>query len=92
MEIRRTPPRYPRQGPSCLLIILTAGVVGIGAYVITNREQVRDVIIPTPIPEPTRSATEYALLADFSERDGQLEEAVEYYETAVRLDATKPQF
>jgi tetratricopeptide (TPR) repeat protein len=75
-----------------LLIILTAVVVGIGAYIITNREQVREVIIPTPIPEPTRSATEYALLADLSERDGQLEEAAEYYETAVRLDATKPEF
>jgi tetratricopeptide (TPR) repeat protein len=92
MEIRRTPPRYPRKGPSCLLVIITAIVVGIGAYIITNREEVREAIIPTPIPEPTRSATEYALLADYSERDGQLKEAVEYYETAVRLDATKPEF
>lgn len=92
MEIRRTPPRYPRQGPSCLLVIITAVVVGIGAYIITNRDAVRDAIIPTPIPEATRSATEYALLADLSERDNELSEAVEYYEAAVRLDATKPQF
>ena len=92
MEIRRTPPRYPRQGPSCLLVIITAVVVGIGAYIITNRDAVRDAIIPTPIPDATRSATEYALLADLSERDNELSEAVEYYEAAVRLDATKPQF
>jgi tetratricopeptide (TPR) repeat protein len=92
MEIRRTPPRYPRKGPSCLLVIITAVVVGIGAYIITNREEVRNAIIPTPIPAPTRSATEYALLADLSEREGALKEAVEYYENAVRLDATKPEF
>lgn len=75
-----------------MLVIVTAVVIGIGAYVITNREEVREAIIPTPIPEPTRSATEYALLADLSERDGELAEAVEYLETAVRLDATKPEF
>jgi tetratricopeptide (TPR) repeat protein len=74
------------------LVIITAVVVVIGAYIITNRDEVRNAIIPTPIPDPTRSATEYALLADYSERDGALDEAVEYYETAVRLDATKPQF
>lgn len=92
MEIKRTPPRYPRQGPSCLLVILTAVFVAIGAYIVTNRDEVRDAIIPTPIPESTRSATEYALLADYSVRDGALDEAVDYYETAVRLDATKPEF
>ncbi|MEJ2748360.1 MAG: tetratricopeptide repeat protein, partial [Anaerolineae bacterium] len=92
MEIKRTPPRYPRKGPSCLLVIITAVVVGIGAYIITNRDTVREAIIPTPIPDPTRSATEYALLADLSEKDGQLSEAVDYLETAVRLDATKPEF
>ncbi len=74
------------------MVIITAIAIGIGAYIITNQDEVRDAIIPTPIPEATRSATEYALLADFSERDGSLAEAVEYYETAVRLDATKPEF
>ncbi|MCP4426030.1 MAG: tetratricopeptide repeat protein [Chloroflexi bacterium] len=59
---------------------------------ITNGEQIRDTIIPTATPEPTRSATQYALLADLSEQDGELEEAAGYYETAVRLDATKPEF
>jgi tetratricopeptide (TPR) repeat protein len=92
MEIKRTPPRYPRKGPSCLLVLLVIAAIAGGAYIVTNAEQVRDTIIPTPTPEPTRSATEYALLADYSERDGELEEAVEYYETAVSLDATKPEF
>ncbi len=92
MIIKRTPPRYPRKGPSCLLVLLVLAGIAAGAFIITNAEQVRDTIIPTPTPEPTRSATEYALLADLSERDGELVEAVDYYETAVRLDATKPEF
>ena len=92
MVIKRTPPRYPRKGPSCLLVLLVLAGIAAGAFIITNAEQVRDTIIPTSTPEPTRSATEYALLADLSERDGELEEAVGYYETAVRLDATKPEF
>lgn len=92
MIIKRTPPRYPRKGPSCLLVLFVMAGIALGAFVITNAEQVRDTIIPTPTPEPTRSATEFALLADLSERDGELEEAVEYYQTAVRLDTTKPEF
>ena len=92
MIIKRTPPRYPRKGPSCLLVLLVLAGIAAAAFIITNAEQVRDTIIPTATPEPTRSATEYALLADLSERDGDLEEAAGYYETAVRLDATKPEF
>ncbi len=92
MEIKRTPPRYPRKCPSCLLVLFVIAGILVGAFIITNAEQVRDTIIPTATPEPTRSATEFALLADLSERDGELEEAVGYYETAVRLDATKPEF
>ncbi len=56
-----------------------------------NREEVRELIFPTATPEPTRSATEYALLASLSLDDGELEEALGYYEQAIRLDATKPQ-
>ena len=54
--------------------------------------EVRETIIPTPIPTPTRSAAEYALLADLSEKDREYEEAIEYFETAIKLDATKPEF
>ena len=92
MVIKRTDPRYPRQGPSCLLVIFVLFGIGVGLFVISNREEVRDIIIPTPTPEPTRSATEFALLADLSEGDNELMTAIEYYENAVRLDATKPEF
>lgn len=92
MVIKRTPPRYPRQGPSCLLVLFVLFGIGVAIFVIQNAEEVRDVIIPTPTPEPTRSAAEYALLADLSEGDGELEQAIEFYETAVSLDPTKPEF
>ena len=92
MVIKRTDPRYPRQGPSCLLVIFVLFGIIVGLFVISNSEEVRDVIIPTPTPEPTRSATEFALLATLSEEDGEYMTAIEYYENAVRLDATKPQF
>jgi tetratricopeptide (TPR) repeat protein len=66
--------------------------VTVSIFVITRADEVRETIIPTRTPEPTRSATEHALLADLSERDKEFEEAVEHYETAVRLDSTKPEF
>jgi len=92
MVIKRKDPRYPRQGPSCLLVLFVLFGIIVGVFVISNREEVRDIIIPTPTPEPTRSATEFALLADLSEGDGEYVVAIEYYENAVRLDATKPEF
>lgn len=92
MIIRRTPPRYPRRGPSCLLVMFVLFGIAVGMFVITRAEEVRDTIIPTATPEPTRSATEHALLADLNERDREFEEAVEHYETAISLDATKPEF
>jgi tetratricopeptide (TPR) repeat protein len=92
MVIKRTPPRYPRQGPSCLLVLFVIVGVALGVFVIVNRDEVREAVIPTPTPAPTRSATEYALLADLSEQDGEYPKAIEFYENAVRLDATKPEF
>ncbi|MCA9953393.1 MAG: tetratricopeptide repeat protein [Ardenticatenaceae bacterium] len=91
MIIQRKDPPYPRRGPSCLLVIFIGVGIFLSIYVIQNAEEVRDVIIPTPTPEPTRSATEFALLADIAERDGELAEAADYYAEAVRLDATKPE-
>ena len=92
MVVKRTPPRYPRQGPSCLFVLFIMVGISVSFFVITRAEDVRDVIIPTPTPQPTRSATEYALLADLSERDGELDEAVDYYRQSVQLDATNPEF
>ena len=60
-------------------------------YVTANREAVRDVIIPTPIPTPSPSATDYAILADLSEQEASYAEAIDYYQTAILLDATKPE-
>jgi superkiller protein 3 len=88
MVIKYREPRHPRQGPSCLLILFVAFGVMVGMFVIQNADEVRETIIPTPTPEPTRSATEFALLAQISEEDGALDEALAYYQEAVRLDAT----
>ncbi|MCP4358475.1 MAG: tetratricopeptide repeat protein [Chloroflexi bacterium] len=91
MIIKQPPPRHPRRGPSCLLILFVIFGVGVAMFVIQNAEEVRDVIVPTPTPEPTRSAIEYALLAEISQEEGELFEALSYYAEAVRLDATKPE-
>jgi tetratricopeptide (TPR) repeat protein len=89
MIIKRTPPRYPRRGPSCLLVLFIFFGVAVGLFVIQNADDVRNAIIPTPVPEPTRSATEYALLAQLSQDDGETAAAIGYYRQALRLDATK---
>ncbi|MEM7332775.1 MAG: tetratricopeptide repeat protein [Chloroflexota bacterium] len=91
MVINDRPSRRRRQGPSCLFVLFFLFSMVILLFVIQNRDEVLDVIIPTPTPEPTRSATEYALLAQLSYGDDELEEAIGFYEEAVRLDATRPQ-
>lgn len=91
MIVQRKPPRYPRRGPSCLFILAALGGIFFGFLVILNAEQVRDTIIPTPTPEPTRSAAEFGLLAELSEQDGELAEATEYYQTAINLDPSRPE-
>lgn len=92
MIIERKPPRHPRKGPSCLLVIFVLFGIAVSTYVIQNRDDVRNIIIPTPTPEPTRSATEFAVLAELSKEDGQLDEAIEFYDQAISMDATKPAF
>ena len=92
MVIQRKPPRHPRRGPSCLLVIFVLFGIAVSTYVIQNRDDVRSIIIPTATPEPTRSATEFAVLAELSKEDGQLTEAVGFYDEAIALDATKPEF
>ena len=92
MVINRTPPRYPRRGPSCLLVLIVLFTVAAGVLLISRADEVRDAIIPTVTPEPTRSAADHALLADLSERDKDYQEAIGHYETAISLDGTKPEF
>ena len=88
MVIQRKPPRHPGSGPSCLVVLIVLAAFGLGVYVVGNADQVRDVIIPTPTPEPTRSAAEFATSAALYERDGEYENAVESYERAIDLDST----
>lgn len=76
-----------RQGPSCLLIITVGVVFALGMYVVSNAEEVRQAIIPTPTAEPTRSAPEYATSAALYVRDGELAQAAEAYQKAIELDA-----
>lgn len=91
MVIKRTPPRHPNRGPSCLLILFVIVGVALAGFVMNNAETARDMIIPTATLPPTRSATEYALQAQFSEEEGDIAGAVSYYGQALRLDASKPQ-
>ncbi len=92
MVIQRKPPRHPGSGPSCLVVLLILSAFGLGMYVVGNAEQVRDVIIPTATPEPTRSAAEYATSAALYERDGEYENAVTAYEQAIALDSSNINF
>jgi tetratricopeptide (TPR) repeat protein len=63
--------------------------LAVSFFVMTNAETVRDTIIPTAIPTPTRSAAQYAILADLSEQDKEYDQAIDFYQKAIRLDATK---
>ncbi len=92
MIINRKPPRYPRRGPSCLLVLFVTFGIAVSLYVIQNAEEVRLAIMPTPTSEPTRSATELAVLAEMSRANGANAEAIAFYDDAVRLDPTNVEF
>lgn len=92
MIINRRPPRYPRRGPSCLLVLFVIFGIAVSFYIIQNAEEVRTAIMPTATFEPTRSATELAVLAEMSRRDGETVKAIAYYDEAVKLDSTNVEF
>ena len=92
MIINRKPPRYPRRGPSCLLVIFVTFGIAVSLYIIQNAEDVRTAIMPTATSEPTRSATELAVLAELSRNDGANTEAIGFYDKAVELDPTNVEF
>ncbi|MCP5100899.1 MAG: tetratricopeptide repeat protein [Chloroflexi bacterium] len=92
MVIERKDPKYPRQGPSCLLVLFVIFGIVVAGFVMQNRDEVLEIIIPTPTAEPTRSATEFALLASLSLDDDDVPAAIDYLENALRLDSTKVQF
>ena len=91
MQIRSPRPRYPRQGPSCLVIIIFLVISGIGLYVITNADTVRETFTPTVTPLPTQSASSLAVSGDLFLRDGSYAEAIDAYEAALFLDGTNVQ-
>jgi superkiller protein 3 len=92
MIINRKPPRYPRRGPSCLLVLFVTFGIAVSLYVIQNVEEVRSAIVPTPTAEPTRSATEFAVLAELSRDDDNNQEAIGFYDEAIQRDPTNPEF
>ena len=95
MEIKRTPPRRPRQGPSCLLVLLVIAALAGIFYIVANIDRARDqveMLLPAPTPEPTRSAASYAASAALLERDGDYEDAVSAYEQAINLDGSRVEF
>ena len=57
MVIQRKPPRHPRRGPSCLLVLFVLFGISVSFYAIQNRDEVREIIIPTATPEPTDTPT-----------------------------------
>lgn len=92
MIIERKPPRYPRRGPSCLFVLFVTFGIAVSLYVIQNAEEVRSAIVSTPTQPPTRSATEFAVLAELSREDGNYAEAIEFYDQAIQNDPTNPEF
>lgn len=86
MEIRRRPPRHPRQGPSCLLVLAVLVAFIAGGYIVLNADEVRSAVLPAPTPTPTKSPASYATSAKLYARDGEYVNAIEAYESAVQLD------
>lgn len=92
MIINTKPRRPSRSGPSCSLIIAVLMALAAGAFVIVNADTVREVVSIPPTPEPTRSAASYAATAALLREDGELVEAIELYEQAIRLDGSRVEF
>ncbi len=92
MVINTKPRRPSRGGPSCSLIIVVILAFVAGAFVVTNADTVRETITPPPTPAPTRSASSYAATAALLREDGEITEAIELYEQAIRLDGSRVEF
>lgn len=84
--------RYPRQGPSCMFVLVILFLIVAGATLIVNADTVREAIIPTPTPQPTRNAVDLAARADRLRRDGQVAEAIDLYQAAVTQDGNNVRF
>ncbi|MCA9979931.1 MAG: tetratricopeptide repeat protein [Anaerolineales bacterium] len=93
MQINRRSSSYPRRGgPSCLTMIVFVVVAGAVFMLASNANTVIEAIVPTPTPEPTRSAASYATSASLYQRDGEYEQAISSYENAIQLDSENPAY
>lgn len=72
-----------------IVFVVIAGAVFMLA---SNANTVIEAIVPTPTPEPTRSAASYATSASLYQRDGKYEEAISSYENAIQLDSDNPAY
>lgn len=95
MRLDRRPRRYRRRqwwNPSCMtlitIVLVVLGVIFFGR----NATTVIDAIVPTPTPEPTRSAASYATSASLYWRDGDYESAITSYENAIFLDSQNDRY
>jgi tetratricopeptide (TPR) repeat protein len=75
-----------------MLVLLVIAVFIGAAFLVANADTVRETIILPPTPEPTRSAASYAASGALLERDGDVEEAIDAYEQAVRLDPSRVEY
>ena len=86
MEIRRRPSRHPRQGPSCLLLILTVFATVAAVLLFQNRREITEAFTPPPTLTPTQSPVNLALRARLYERDNEFENAIATYEQVIEID------
>ena len=75
-----------------MLVLLVLFIAAAGITLIINADTVREAIIPTATPEPTRNAVDLAARADRLRRDGQIDEAISLYEAAVTQDGNNVRF
>ncbi|MCB0012995.1 MAG: tetratricopeptide repeat protein [Anaerolineales bacterium] len=66
-------------------------ISGIGLYVITNADTVRETFTPTVTPLPTQNAASLAISGELFLRDGSYAEAIDAYEAALLLDDSNPE-
>lgn len=92
MVINTKPRRPSRGGPSCSLIIVVILAFAAGAFVVSNADTVRETITPPPTPAPTRSASSYGATAALLREDGEIADAIDLYEQAIRLDGSRVEF
>ncbi len=62
------------------------------SLLVLNADTVREAVTIPPTAEPTRSAASYAASAALSERNGDLEAAIEAFNQALRLDGSRVEF